>query len=261
MHFKLLSIIALAFAIAIAGCDEPKQKNTQLEKVIERTVKIKTPRDGLYKSYYDEAETKLMSEIEYTGGYRDGKAIDYYKNGQIRLKGEHMMGKNHGSFVYYHEDGRVYRKMQYDYGKLHGWDSVFYNSGRLKHAVPYREGEVVPGTIEIDAQLKQVAKPKIKIREVNRIEISGEYYLFASLTEHIKGVRFEIGLVGNGTAENPQTGFDQMAFLDKLEKEALFILPMERGYEFTGKIVIKATGKTKRGNPFQVLQVFPVVFR
>jgi len=261
MRTKFLLFLVAALVFVAQSCEESKANSETKKPVTAAKKEPKKVRNGIYKSYYDDAKKILMSEVEYTDGNKDGIAIDYYKDGTIRLKGGHLMGKNHGDFVYNHPDGRVYRKMQYDFGKLHGWDSVFYKSGRLQHAIPYDSGEIIPGTIEFDNRYKQVPLPKIKLREVNRIDVSNEYYLFASLTEKMRDTRFEIGIVANGTVERPASGFEKMAFIDKNEEEALFIIPLKPGYEYVGKLVVKTTGKTKRGNPFQVLQVFPVVLR
>lgn len=215
---------------------------------------------GIRKSYYDEAEKILMSEVQYKDGIRDGMAVDYYENGQIRLKGGNMMGKKHGDFVYYHEDGRIYRKMSYDYGDLHGWDTLFYNSGKPKHAIPYDDGYVMPGTVEWDARYKKIPLPKIKLREVSRVETESKYFLFASFSEEVKDARFMMAVVGNGSADNPQYPFEVMPILDG-GNEAVFSVQLEPGYEIAAKLVIKGIGTTKRGNPFQVKQMFPVVMR
>ena len=78
--------------------------------------------------------------------------------------------------------------------------------------------------------------------------------------EDIKDAKFYIANMGNGTAEAPQYPFEPTQQLDGSE-EAMYAIPMQPGYELVAKIVVRAVGTTKRGNPFQVRQAFPVIIR
>lgn len=255
--------------VVFAACDSPDIEKKATEKEEKSIVKQgdyvvdknkKKLFTGIRKSYYDKENKVLMAEVEYKDGTRDGVAVDYYENGQIRLSGGNLMGKKHGDFVYYHEDGRVYRKMSYDYGDLHGWDTLFYNSGKPKHAIPYDDGEVIEGTVEWDRRYQKVPLPKVKLRELDRIDTEGKYFLFFKFDEDVKDARFFVANMGNGTASNPQYSFEATAKLEGAD-EAMFAVPMQPGYEVIAKLVVRAEGVTKRGNPFKVTQVFPLVIR
>lgn len=264
MHSHLKTLLFLFTAFWLSACTQ-SGKEQLIKEVIDGTnadIEEKTPKTlftGIRKSYYDDEEKQLMSEVEYQEGYRDGTAVDYYESGQVRLKGGNMMGKKHGDFVFYHEDGRVYRKMSYDYGDLHGWDTLFYKSGKPKHAIPYDDGEVLQGTVEWDARYQVIPLPSITIREVSRVDTEGRYYIYISFKENVKNAKFYLANMGKGTAENPEYQFEPTQ--KQSDAEALFVIPMQSGYELATKLVIKGEGITKRGNPFQVRQVFPVIIR
>ena len=75
---------------------------------------------------------KKFSEVPFTGqveglhqgslrnGLREGPWVAYWRNGQLRFKGDYKNGKPEGSWVYYHDSGQLWSKGDYKNGKKEG---------------------------------------------------------------------------------------------------------------------------------------------
>ncbi len=253
-----LSALLLLAMLSIFSQSCNTEKTTE-EKVAKPKAEEKLT--GTRTSYFEDDSTLVMSEVEYVKGVRHGSAKDYYKSGQIRLQGAFVDGEENGELIWYYENGNIYKRIGYLNGAKHGWDSLFFESGYHKHAVPYKNGILQEGTKEWSTLHKEIALPKITLRHDNRIALEGKYYFYAKFTEPVKDVIFESGIIGNGTKENPEGAFETMVLENDAAQEAMYFVNLAPGREIIGKLVIKGRGKTKRGNPFMVYQIWPVVMR
>lgn len=56
--------------------------------------------------------------INYSKGVRQGKAIEYYSNGQIKFEGAYKNDKYHGKWIGYHSNGQLKVEHSWEEGKL-----------------------------------------------------------------------------------------------------------------------------------------------
>ena len=96
--------------------------------------------DGEWLSYDETGELK-KTEI-YKDGKLEGTVISkYYKNGQLRFKGNTKDGKKEGEHLTYYENGQLRYKSTYKDGRNEGEWLVYFENGRLKFKTNYKDGK------------------------------------------------------------------------------------------------------------------------
>ena len=106
-------------------------------------------RDGVYY--------KKFSDVPFTGkvtgqeqgsiknGKKDGSWIEYWDNGQLKLKGNWKNGMSEGSWVYYYDNGKLDSKGDFKNGHLEGsWVSYKRNGTVSKELTgTYKNGKKI----------------------------------------------------------------------------------------------------------------------
>jgi hypothetical protein len=271
-HLSIRKALPHAFftlLLLVTGCGEPSKPNSQKANHLDASnsqpkkapTKKKKAADGPRDFFYDDGITK-RGTIQYKDGKKHGVAKEYYESGTLRLEGHYENNVKQGRFVWYHPTGEKYQVSYFDFGNLDGWDSVFYKSGNPKSAVPYSLNKVLEGTVEWDMYKVKSGAPAIKMRTVDNMTKDYTFLIYAHFDgAGVTETQFEIAVIGNGTKDRPQFEYEPMLPNPKNKVEGVFLIEMEPGYEWVGKVVIRGTGKTKSGNPFTTRNVFPVVIR
>jgi TonB family protein len=146
---KYLLIILLALC-----CDLKAQLLNKVFKITDDTTKAIyykrcNPQEGggyVEKIYYLNDSlysvsflSSLMPEI------RNGKYIEYHKNGGISLDCDYLNGVKHGKSFSYYENGRLEYDEDYADGKLNGYLKSYYESGVQRRIDNYSNGEFIDG--------------------------------------------------------------------------------------------------------------------
>lgn len=76
---------------------------------------------------------------------RNGKYIEYYKNGAIRLDCNYLKGKKDGKNYAYYENGKMEYDEEYKRGKLNGYLKSYYESGVTRRIDRYSKGKFIEG--------------------------------------------------------------------------------------------------------------------
>lgn len=63
--------------------------------------------------YWDNG--KILSQVHYTNGVRDGLCRYYFKNGTMMSEGFYLDGKISGYWHYFYENGNIYQKGKFDH--------------------------------------------------------------------------------------------------------------------------------------------------
>ena len=95
--------------------------------------------EGYGKRIYNDGK---YYEGEFKKGEKDGKGIIYYKNGQIRYKGDFKDGEFEGYGIYVVENGEYYMG-EFKKGLMNGKGILYYKNGQIKY-----EGDWVDGNSE-----------------------------------------------------------------------------------------------------------------
>jgi antitoxin component YwqK of YwqJK toxin-antitoxin module len=60
----------------------------------------------------------ISHKCNYHNDKLDGEYIEYYENGNIKIKTYYYYNKLHGEYIEYYENGNIYLKTNYIYGKI-----------------------------------------------------------------------------------------------------------------------------------------------
>jgi antitoxin component YwqK of YwqJK toxin-antitoxin module len=71
--------------------------------------------EGESLDYYENGQLKLKSSI--SNGKKNGKLVYYRENGQIIKEQEFIKGERNGKWVWYHENGKKWAEKEYDNGR------------------------------------------------------------------------------------------------------------------------------------------------
>ena len=88
------------------------------------------------KSYYDSG--KILSEIDYKSGRRNGNCTYYFENGNKQSESYYLNGKLKGEYISYYESGELRELGEYFYDKdniysrKNGSWKTYYKDGKLK---------------------------------------------------------------------------------------------------------------------------------
>lgn len=97
----------------------------------------------IHKKNYSSGE--LKSEINYSGGKKDGLAKGYYKNGKTKYEAIYKKGKREGISKAYYDTGVLKSEETYKNGSLNGPTKKYYKNGKLKSDFSFLDDLPVSG--------------------------------------------------------------------------------------------------------------------
>ena len=98
--------------------------------------------NGELRTYYQVTGELLMVE-EYKDGLRDGKLIQYYKNGYKKEQIEYKNGKKFGYHISYFSNGNKGRIKGFKNDTAHGIEDHFFRNGQVWRRMDFENGKLV----------------------------------------------------------------------------------------------------------------------
>ena len=137
--------------------------------------------------------------IHYVEGKREGPAVTYYNNGQLRSKLQFHNNQLNGTAKMYYKTGELYRVTNYVEGKADGMRTSYYKNGRVMAEVPYKDDYPGLGIKEYSQDGKpENDLPGIIITPVNRLAMEDKYILKISLSKTEPSTTFYVGDLEEG---------------------------------------------------------------
>lgn len=146
---KYLLIILLAMC-----CDMQAQLLNKMFKITDDTTKAMyysrcNPQEGgeyIEKIYYLNDSLYSVSFLSSLNPkIRNGKYIEYHKNGGIKLDCDYLNGVKNGKNYTNYKNGKLEYDEDYSVGKLNGYLKSYYESGVLRRVDSYSNGEFIDG--------------------------------------------------------------------------------------------------------------------
>ena len=104
--------------------------------VLSETINDLVKRDGVYYKKFSEVpctgKVTGIAKGSFKNGKKEGKWVQYSKNGQLNFKGNYKNGKVEGAWVYYWDNGQLSAKGNYKNGKREGEWVNYYDNGQLQ---------------------------------------------------------------------------------------------------------------------------------
>ena len=99
----------------------------------------KGKRVGEWVEYWENGQLKVKGTFK-DGKPKDGPWESYHKNGQLREKGNIKDGKQDGLWEWYFEDGQIDHKRNFKDGKPDGLWEYFNKDGSLNRTETWKDG-------------------------------------------------------------------------------------------------------------------------
>ncbi|MEO7871470.1 MAG: rhomboid family intramembrane serine protease [Bacteroidia bacterium] len=120
---------------------EPEKKDTDSEKSTLRNVKIFYDQnwkvtDSIHAKYFREAQVDSLNRV-------NGFVYDYYRNGQIQMKGYYLNDLKNDIFRYYYPNGNYESMGKYTFDEPTGKWKNYYMNGALKEELLYTDERVL----------------------------------------------------------------------------------------------------------------------
>lgn len=194
-------LLLVMAAIAAPSCKHifpPKER--EMQQAADTTVSADFT--GI-KKYYNEG--KLVKEITFSNGIKNGICRNYYADGRLKRTIIYSNELKRDTAKWYYPEGMVYRATPYVNDSIHGLQTKYYKNGRKQAELPYNMGLRMPGLKEYYEDGRMVTGiPSIKS------EISDERWEQESLIKVVvrldnksTNVKFYLGSLSNG-AFNPE---------------------------------------------------------
>lgn len=250
MKLSKAIVIALLFSLTLSGCIFMPGAVDELEEILkvakespEVDNQLKEKKFTGEKKYYYENTKQLKTIIPYVEGYRQGKAINYYKDGIVCLETEYKRGLKHGKYVWNYQNGKPYRVVHYASDILHGTYQEYQRSGKLKFEAEFFRGYPCVGMKVYDAQSKSQAPLELKIIDngANR-QLMVHTYTVSIKEGELEDIRFYVDGLVDGKCFNMEA---TKGSLQTQGNVGTLEIPIEKGKTLDLEVDIVAIGKTK----------------
>ena len=92
---------------------------------------------GLYREWKNGV---LITLGCYMYGNLENEWVEYFPNGNIRIKKNYLDGKQHGNEITYYTNGKISTIKRFILGRQNGVEKCFYRGGQLKYIERWKEG-------------------------------------------------------------------------------------------------------------------------
>jgi antitoxin component YwqK of YwqJK toxin-antitoxin module len=113
-----------------------KSNNNYSRKKNTNYIKPKAIKQGLHKEYYKNRQ--LKSKGNYKDGRINGLYQEYHYNGKLKLKGNYKHDTSNGLFQRYYSNGQLESKGNYKNAEKYGIHQYYYENGLLKEKETYK---------------------------------------------------------------------------------------------------------------------------
>jgi len=86
--------------------------------------------NGIAYFYHDSPSQKILAQANYIGDKLNGEYVEYYLNGNVKVRIEYESNKRNGECIYYYENGNKRYECKYKNGKRSGKATVYNDKGK-----------------------------------------------------------------------------------------------------------------------------------
>ena len=227
MKTFLQTILTSFLVYLLIGCGQTNTDNKAAETPVDTLVSVPDTGFTGIRQYY--SKEKLVKEVTFDNGIREGLMKTFYSDGRLRQTFMYRNGMREDTAKWYYTDGFVFRETLYKNDTMHGEQTQFYTTGKVKAKMSYIEGARTPELLEYAANGKLISSyPELITNVKDEYSTTGLYKINLELSQKTTKVNFYRGEFSNGV-------FDTL----QLEK-----IPIRAGM---GYLELKKSDKTNNG--------------
>ena len=182
---SLVIILSLLF---ISGCNGKGGSRKDSRTVNDKTAVPDTGFTGI-KQY--RSGNKLVKEVTFANGVREGLMKSFYMGGQVYQTFWYKNGLREDSVRWYYLEGQLFRTTPYKHDTIDGIQKQFYRNGKLKAKIGYSKGMRTRFFQEFTADGKLFGPyPEITVTIQDNYRKNGAYIINLGLSDKDIGVKF-----------------------------------------------------------------------
>ena len=193
LHSSSLTILIF---LLIYGCSGrgPAKKDSSGET---DTISVADTGYTGIKKYY--SGPRLVKEITFKNGVRQGLMKSYYPGGQLYQTFWYENGLREDSARYYYTQGQVFRATPYKHDTVDGIQVQYYRTGKVKARIKYINGYRAPDIEEFTPEGRPVSGyPEIAYSITDNYGSAGRFRINLELSDKSTKVKFYRGDFTNG---------------------------------------------------------------
>ena len=169
------------------------------------------------KKYF--SGTRIVKEVTFKNGIRQGEMKSYYAGGQLYQRLWYEKGLREDSVRQYYLEGQVFRSTPYKHDTVEGIQKQYYRTGKLKARIGYHKGLRTPLLEEFNQDGKLIkAYPEIVFSITDNYKSTGRVRINLELSDKSDRVKFFRGDFTNGLYDTTKCirikASDGKAFID-----------------------------------------------
>jgi len=169
------------------------------------------------KKYY--SGDRLIKEVTFKNGIREGEMKSFYQGGQIYQTFWYENGLREDSARWYYLDGKIFRSTPYKHDTIDGIQKQYYKNGRLRAKLEYLKGLRTPYLEEYTQDRKLFRDyPEIVYNITDNYNTTGKVRINLELSDKSDKVKFYLGEFTDGVFDSTQckliNNINGKAFLD-----------------------------------------------
>ena len=190
------SIFTLLVILLASGCSG---KGTSKKETIAEADTISVPDTGFTGIRKYSSGNKLIKEITFRNGIRQGEMKSFYPGGQLYQTFWYENGLREDSAKWYYTTGEVFRATPYIRDTVNGIQKQYYRTGKLKARIGYVKGLRAPFIEEYTTTGSLVTGyPDIQFSFTDNYTSTGKLKVNLALTDKSTRVKFYRGEFTNG---------------------------------------------------------------
>lgn len=194
-RFTFAALI-ISLMVIFSGCNGKGSPNKNSQTAIDTTAVPDTGFTGI-KKYM--GNRRLIKEITFKNGVREGLMKSFYPGGQLRQTFWYVNGLREDSSKWFYEEGQIFRSTPYKNDTIEGTQVQYYKNGKLKAKLSYIKGLRTPYLEEFTKEGKLVTQyPEIVIKIQDEYKSKGSYRISMELSNKSQKVSFYQGDFSNG---------------------------------------------------------------
>ena len=195
---KIYSFITyiLPVIFLLTGCTGQNSRKKETATAAETKSVPDTGYTGIKKYYSND---RLIKEITFKNGVREGEMKSYYQGGQLYQRFWYEKGLREDSAVWYFLEGQVFRTTPFRHDTIDGIQKQYYRNGKLRARIKYVKGLRSPFFEEYNNQGKVITGYPVIVAEIkDNYKTSGQVGIALSISNKSSKVTFYRGELTNG---------------------------------------------------------------
>ncbi len=178
---------------------------------------------GIKKFYSND---RLIKEISFKNGVREGEMKSFYQGGQLYQRLWYKNGLREDSVLWYYLEGQVFRTTPFKHDTIDGVQKQFYRTGQLKAEIKYSKGLRLPAIKEYTLNAKLVTGyPEIVYNITDNFKTTGKLSISLRLSNKTWKAKFyrgefTIGLYDTTKCARIKSSDDRTAILELRKSNA-----------------------------------------